>query len=181
MSPQEQFRHIAVGVFCPDRQLAQLLSMCLRGASPSEINTVFDPLEPSFARSVRQSDVGVVPLNAWGLEAIRRLRRDPVSPNRYIPLVALGIDPKLPDLRAAIDAGAHDVLTLPASAEALRGRIVRAVIAGRPFIETETYFGPCRRRNLKPDHKGPERRRDPLGDLATRASTEARVDIMLDI
>ena len=66
---------------------------------------------------------------------------------------------------AARDAGVTEFLTKPISAKGLYQRIVNVVFNPRPFIRTETYFGPDRRRNVNPNYNGPERRKGGEADV----------------
>jgi DNA-binding NtrC family response regulator len=59
---------------------------------------------------------------------------------------------------AARDAGVTEFLAKPISAKGLYQRIVSVVANPRPFIKTNNYFGPDRRRNNSSNYTGPERR-----------------------
>jgi hypothetical protein len=59
----------------------------------------------------------------------------------------------------ARDAGVTEFLAKPISAKALYNRILHIILNPRPFIKTETYFGPDRRRNVNAKYSGPERRK----------------------
>jgi DNA-binding response OmpR family regulator len=52
-------------------------------------------------------------------------------------------------IRIARDAGVNEILTKPVSPESLYGRLTSVVRQPRPYIETEQYFGPDRRRRDK--------------------------------
>lgn len=66
------------------------------------------------------------------------------------------------------DAGINHFLTKPASVKALSDRIVSLIDHPRPFIRTQRYFGPDRRRkNLGP----PERKVWTNGGSSIRTRT----------
>ena len=112
-----------------------------------------------------------------GLTLTRLLRMSPHSPNRYVPIIIISGQKTVPAIRACINAGAHEVVGLPLSASILARRIAYAVFVGRPFVELDSYFGPCRRRYLDPAFNGPERRADWTGtEIAKRKTQEARLD-----
>ncbi len=75
-----------------------------------------------------------------------------------------------PELHRVIesrDAGINEFLAKPLSAKALYQRIVTIIENPRPFIRTENYFGPCRRRkNVGPPKGTAERREDELAKAA---------------
>jgi hypothetical protein len=82
-------------------------------------------------------------------------------------------------VRALISAGAHEVLTFPLTGERVRIHLQRAIFAGRPFVRTESYHGPCRRRVTDRGWTGQERRANAEADRAARAGNERRVNEML--
>jgi two-component system, chemotaxis family, chemotaxis protein CheY len=47
--------------------------------------------------------------------------------------------------------------------------ILNVIADPRPFIRTKTYFGPDRRRNVNPNHVGPERRNGSRADVIQQA------------
>jgi hypothetical protein len=65
----------------------------------------------------------------------------------------------------ARDAGVTEFLAKPISAKGLYQRILNVVANPRPFIKTETYFGPDRRRNVNASYAGPERRKGEKADV----------------
>jgi two-component system chemotaxis response regulator CheY len=64
---------------------------------------------------------------------------------------------------AARDAGITEFMAKPISAHALYQRILNVVANPRPFVKTKSYFGPDRRRTVKPSYTGPERRKGGRG------------------
>lgn len=66
--------------------------------------------------------------------------------NRYLPVIAAVWHPSIAEIKLAIELGASEIVSMPASTEAMSRAIYRAVFVGRPFIDTKNYFGPCRRR-----------------------------------
>ena len=109
-------------------------------------------------------DCVIVPLD-WKpelkLQLIRRLRRDAESFNRFVAIVGAMHRPTLAQVKTVLGAGAHEFFALPGSTTNLMNALYRAVFISRPFIETEAYVGPCRRRKANPKWSGPERRLAP--------------------
>lgn len=79
-------------------------------------------------------------------EFFRTLRGRHFEGNRYLPVVVAAWWPSIAQIKLAINLGASEIVSMPSNAEAMSRAIYRAVFVGRPFIDVETYFGPCRRR-----------------------------------
>lgn len=67
---------------------------------------------------------------------------------RFAPLVCFTRDPSPEAIRACINMGFDDIVTLPVSRPQLRRRIDRQVDTRCVYYETQTYFGPDRRNRL---------------------------------
>lgn len=93
-----------------------------------------------------------------GVEFAQKLRTDPDSPCPFVPIIMLTAHAGLDAVRAARDAGISEFLAKPISAGALYSRIYSVIETPRPFVRTQSYFGPDRRRSRKTEYTGPERR-----------------------
>lgn len=93
-----------------------------------------------------------------GLELARRLRNSQDSPNRFVPMVMISGYSEVERVMEARDAGINEFLAKPISAKSLWSRLSNIVSRPRPFIRSEEYFGPDRRRR-QDEHNGPERRK----------------------
>ncbi|WP_374470624.1 response regulator [Phenylobacterium sp.] len=98
-----------------------------------------------------------------GTELVRRIRTDPRSANPYLPILMLTGYTEQRRVQAARDAGVTEFLSKPFTIVGLLRRIEALIHAPRPFVRSEDYFGPDRRRRQDPDYKGPERRKRPPG------------------
>ena len=94
-----------------------------------------------------------------GLELTQMIRQPGANANPYVSIIMLTGHSEKRRVVAARDAGVTEFLAKPISAKALYERIVNVVANPRPFIKTETYFGPDRRRLTNPSYIGPERRK----------------------
>ena len=83
-----------------------------------------------------------------GVTFARWLRNDPDSPAPYTPIVA------------ARDAGVNEFCVKPVTPADLMKRIAWVIDRARPFVRSQTYFGPDRRRHDDPNYRGPEQRAD---------------------
>jgi response regulator RpfG family c-di-GMP phosphodiesterase len=63
-----------------------------------------------------------------------------------------------PLLERARDAGVHEFLAKPVSASMLYARLQRVIENPPPFVRSDTYFGPDRRRRAVA-FTGPDRRK----------------------
>lgn len=95
-----------------------------------------------------------------GVTFARWLRTDPESPAPYPPIILLTGHADRAKIIAARDAGVNEFCVKPVTPADLMKRIVWVIDKARPFVRSDTYFGPDRRRQDDPNYKGPERRAD---------------------
>ncbi len=93
-----------------------------------------------------------------GIELVRELRDETKSPNALVPIIMLSGHSEAHRVKEARDCGVNAFLTKPVSAKALYNHIASVIHHALPFVRTETYFGPDRRRQADPNYTGPERR-----------------------
>ncbi len=108
------------------------------------------------------SDLNMAPVD--GLEFTRRVRNAPDSPNPYIPIIMVTGHTEKKYVEAARDAGVTEVLAKPITPHNLYVRIAEIVERPRPFIRSDQFFGPDRRRRQLPNHGGPWRRSGDFGE-----------------
>ncbi len=109
-----------------------------------------------------------------GLEMTRMIRKDPRSPNPFVPIIMMtGFSSRLRVMNAR-DHGITEFLVKPFTAKDLYARIFQIIEKPRNFVETEQFFGPDRRRKRIQDYIGPRRRDgDPLASHATSTTADA--------
>ena len=95
-----------------------------------------------------------------GVTFARWLRNDPDSPAPYTPIILLTGHADRPKIVAARDAGVNEFCVKPVTPADLMKRISWVIDRARPFVRSQTYFGPDRRRHDDPNYRGPERRAD---------------------
>jgi two-component system, chemotaxis family, chemotaxis protein CheY len=93
-----------------------------------------------------------------GTRLVRKIRVDPASPNPYIPILMLTGYTEQRRVQAARDAGVSEFLSKPFTVAGLLRRVEALIHHPRPFVRSDDYFGPDRRRRADPDYRGPERR-----------------------
>jgi DNA-binding response OmpR family regulator len=80
------------------------------------------------------------------LDLVRLVRHDPLSKDFYVPVIAVTSFCDLKRVCLARDAGIHEFLAKPFTAQHLYCRIRSIVEQPRLFIRLDSYFGPDRRR-----------------------------------
>ncbi len=94
-----------------------------------------------------------------GLQLVRRIRMAKDGPDRHVPIVMVTGHNHVDKVMRARNAGANDFLIKPLAARSVYLRIRATMEKPRPFVTSETYFGPDRRRrDLGPSLGGAERR-----------------------
>ncbi len=96
-----------------------------------------------------------------GAEFTRIVRRGIDVPNPEVPIIMVSGFTAEGLVMEALNAGVHEFVAKPFSADMLFGRIVRTLAHPRPFVRTKTYIGP-ERRDAGPA-MGPDRRQSPDG------------------
>ncbi len=99
-----------------------------------------------------------------GLDFLRDLRRQE-EPLCLTPVIMLTGHSDLPRLSAARDLGVTEFLTKPVSATTIARRLDAVILRPRPFIRTNAYFGPDRRRRKDPARAALSRRCEDVGDV----------------
>lgn len=114
---------------------------------------------------VRQSDPDLI-LTDWimepvdGLEFTKRVRRDPMTPNPYVPIIMMtGFSSKI-RVESARDFGITEFLVKPFAARDLYLRVAQIIEHPRQFVEAGAFFGPDRRRKIKTDASTKRREED---------------------
>ena len=117
-----------------------------------------DAFEPQQRRSVDLALVDWVMEPMDGLELTRKIRRDPRSADRELPIIMITAHTDEERVFAARDAGVTEILTKPITADRPYSRMYSVVMHPRPFIDGDDYAGPDRRRSARSGYDGPERR-----------------------
>jgi len=100
-----------------------------------------------------------------GLDFCRRIRLDPESPNRYLPIIMITAYSERRRVIDAINAGVDEFLVKPVRPVDVANRVNAVVERRRPFVQAAGYFGPERRRRDDPRYKGPWRRANDPGTV----------------
>lgn len=109
------------------------------------------------------SDLLMSPVD--GLLFLRWIRTGKDSPNRFLPFIMLSGAADSQYVTQARDFGATEFLAKPFSAESVYKHLLQVIDYPRPFVATQGYFGPNRRRRDLPP-PGEERRVIQEGNIA---------------
>lgn len=107
------------------------------------------------------TDLAMQPLG--GIDFVRLIRNSPQSPNPMCPIIMITGHSTQRRVEEARDAGVNEFLGKPVTPRGVVERIGEIIDNARPFIRTDDYFGPDRRRRNDPDYEGPWRRGGDAG------------------
>ena len=104
------------------------------------------------------TDLSMTPMD--GIAFTREVRLSGNSPNPFVPIVMITGHTERHRVEGARDAGVTEFLAKPITAANLFHRIAEIVERPRPYVRTENYVGPDRRRRRMDGYSGPWRRVD---------------------
>jgi len=121
------------------------------------------------------ADVAIIDFQMFpvdGVEFTRLVRTAPDSKNPYLPIVMMTGHSERSRVVEARDAGVTEFIAKPLTAKSVLERLQAVIYRPRPFVRTDNYFGPDRRRRDDPAYDGP-RRRAADGEPAQSGETSA--------
>ena len=128
------------------------------------VRHVFEAMDGAEALAIMRTtaiDVVFTDLSMNGLDGIdfvNLVRHSPDSPNPFAPIVMITGHSTERRVHEARDAGVNEFLAKPVTARGVIHRLTLLIENPRPFVRTESYFGPDRRRRDDPRYNGPKRR-----------------------
>jgi two-component system, chemotaxis family, chemotaxis protein CheY len=99
-----------------------------------------------------------------GLDFCRRIRSGADGLDVYLPIIMITAYSERSRVLDAINAGVDEFLVKPIRPVDVANRVNAVIERRRPFVRSDGYFGPDRRRRDDPRYKGPLRR---FGDEGT--------------
>lgn len=166
------FTQLAVMIVDDNRHMRSLLCSIMRALGIKKIKEIGDGETAlaqisAFEPDILITDWHMEPMD--GTTLVKTLRHSSVDSIRYLPIIMLSGHSDTVRVREARDCGVHDFLTKPVSAKSLLARLIKIIEHPRPFIKTEHYFGPDRRRqDIGPPNGAAEQRGDIAGAGAAR-------------
>jgi len=160
-----QFKSVSILVVDDMKPMVSLVSSLLKIFGFNSIYTATDP-EDAFVQFCRYKPDII--LTDWlmqpydGIELIRKIRRDPRSPNRFVPVIMMTGYSHRARVEKARDVGVTEFLVKPFTAKDLYARIEQLIERPRKFVDAGdgTFFGPDRRRRRNDNYDGPLRREE---------------------
>ncbi|MDP2212893.1 response regulator [Phenylobacterium sp.] len=169
----------------------RLIVDVLRAAGVGSVSSAFEGLSARQAMARQEPDLI---FTDWrmpvmdGLELTRSIRMAAVSPDRSVP------DPEIPiimvtghrsarEVEIAREAGVNEFVMKPFTPAALLSRIQLVLAQPRPFIVSNGYVGPDRRRKAELTYAGPLRRTsDPeeVVDVVERHAARQTISVELE-
>lgn len=157
-----------------NQHMRAITSAILQSAGIRSIREVSDGSAALEALRDEPVDLAIVDFNMFpidGVEFTRLVRNSPDSANPYLPILMMTGHSEKARVTEARDAGVTEFVVKPFTAKAIFDRIQAIIIRPRPFVKTEHYFGPDRRRSTTP-YKGPMRRADDVQPVEEPDSSE---------
>ncbi len=178
-----QFKAVSILVVDDMKPMAMLVSSLLKIFGFNSVYVAHDP-EDAFAQFCRYKPDII--LTDWlmqpydGIEFIRKIRRDPRSPNKFTPVIMMTGYSHRARVEKARDIGVTEFLVKPFTAKDLYTRIEQLIERPRKFVEDGegSFFGPDRRRRRGDNYDGPKRREEEIStgafelDMVDPAETE---------
>jgi len=137
--------------------MQQLLGNIIKTLGVGKIYTALDGKNGYAQYASKQPDIIITDWHmpgVNGLELIERIRKDPNSPRRNIPIIMISGLNASARITKARDIGVSEYLVKPFNAQDLAKRISHIVNQPRDFVITPDFTGPDRRRVECKDFKG---------------------------
>ena len=144
-----------------NQHMKTLLGEMLRAIGIRDVHVAADGSEALELMRRHEIDIVFTDLNMKpvdGIDFVRQLRTDKDSPNPFAPVVMITGHSTRARVELARDVGVNEFLAKPITARSVMDRLQRIVERPRPFVRTDDYFGPDRRRREDPAYAGPRRR-----------------------
>jgi CheY-like chemotaxis protein len=138
----------------------------LKGVGVKRVREVASGADALKAMRDFPADLAIVDFNMApldGVEFTKLVRNAKDSPNAYLPIIMMTGHAERSRVEEARNAGVTEFVVKPVTARSILSRIQNVIFKPRPFVRTEDYFGPCRRRVKDERYNGPRRRNDDPG------------------
>lgn len=144
-----------------NQHMRVLLIELLRAVGINKVHEAADGAEGlqmmrSHPVDIVMTDLAMEPLD--GIDFVRLIRNSSDSPNQMIPVIMITGHLTMRRIQEARDAGVNEFVAKPITARNVLERLQLIVDHPRPFVRTDDYFGPDRRRRNDPNYAGPWRR-----------------------
>jgi CheY-like chemotaxis protein len=143
-----------------NQHMRLLLSEILRALGVKQILEASDGTEGLHRLRVHPVDIIITDLSMQPMGGIDfvRLLRGTAGPCRMTPVIMITGHSTLQRVHEARDAGVNEFLAKPLTARSVLGRVALVIDHPRAFVQSDSYFGPDRRRRQDASWAGPWRR-----------------------
>lgn len=158
-----RFELLKILVVDDNHHMRVLLIEVLRAIGTRDVYEAADGAEALAFLKTRQVDIVMTDLSMQPLDGIdltKLIRTSPDSTSPMVPIIMITGHTTQRRVAQARDAGVTEFLAKPVTAQGVIRRITQVVNSPRPFIKTNDYFGPDRRRHKDLSWQGPFRRSD---------------------
>ncbi|MES2862255.1 MAG: response regulator [Pseudomonadota bacterium] len=163
-----------------NQHMRAITSAILQSAGIRNIREVSDGAMALDSVRDHPVDLAIVDFNMFpldGVEFTRLVRNSPDSANPYLPIIMMTGHSEKSRVTEARDAGVTEFVVKPITAKAVFDRIQAVIMRPRPFVKTDDYFGPDRRRTTSANYKGPRRRStDAPEDIVATSGSASNAD-----
>jgi CheY-like chemotaxis protein len=170
-------KSLSILIVDDNQHMRAITSAILQSAGIRMIREVSDGAMALDALRDHPIDLAIVDFNMFpldGVEFTRMVRNSADSANPYLPIIMMTGHSEKSRVYEARDAGVTEFVVKPITAKAVFDRIQACIMRPRPFVKSEGYFGPDRRRTSSANYRGPMRRStDPVEDTAVSSDSSA--------
>jgi CheY-like chemotaxis protein len=141
--------------------MRSIVSAMLKSIGVGRVREVDDGAAALEALKAHPADMAIVDFRMLPVDGVtftQLVRNAEDSPNPYLPIIMMTGHSEKRRVTEARDAGVTEFVTKPVNAPALLARIEAVIMRPRPFIRSQDYFGPERRRTQPESYDGPFRR-----------------------
>lgn len=160
----ERIANLRVLIADPYTQLREIMrDILLRGIGVEEVIEAKNGEEAITLMRELSCDVAIVDCAmrpVGGIEMTKRIRTGSEGIDPFLPVILVSGHAEIAEIIAARDAGANEYLAKPLSAKILDLRLSAIIKRPRPFIRSDNFFGPDRRRHAREGFEGDERRQN---------------------
>lgn len=154
-----------IAVLCVDNddRISVLLKRILESFGFEDITVAHNGREALSRLDERKYDLII---SDWqmeemdGIAFINYLRKNPRSPDFFIPVIMLSGRAEMHNIKKARDSGITEFLAKPFEVTRLRERIISVFERPREFVFSGEYSGPSRRRKSGKSPDGKDRRKE---------------------
>jgi CheY-like chemotaxis protein len=148
VEPKLNFSQVAALIVDGDNYATGILGQILRGFALTKYTVAEDGEAAKRLLQSSHYDLVICEYILSDMQAtdfVRWIRRLPDPAYKFIPVILLTGYTQFSNVTAARDCGANIVVKKPISPNVIFDHIAWAAEGERPYIETNSYVGPCRR------------------------------------